>query len=181
MAHFAEETAQGTSTRGEKKNPEESRGVHAPEKRIKGVTTSNVALTGNWTILFAIEVVMALVAWSRYTTMRHSTIETSGPSQEVRHTCSGVCVPIIRAPAPPLQCVPSSMARAGSNHATDMYYRSYVRGKVSETSTHPAISLTPRLLSRRELSKVRTDSISAYLCTYHTYLTYLQPSRNSTN
>ena len=60
-----------------------------------------MALTGNWTILFAIEVVMALVAWSRYTTVRHSTIETSGPPQEVRHTCSGVCVPIIRAPAPP--------------------------------------------------------------------------------
>lgn len=54
-----------------------------------------VALTGNWTIPYAIEVVMALVAWSRYTTVRHSTIETSGPPQEVRHTCPGVCVPIL--------------------------------------------------------------------------------------
>lgn len=107
---------------------EESGGVHAPEKRIKGVTTNNVTLTGNWTILFAIEVVMALVAWSRYTTVRHSTIETSGPPQEVRHTCSGVCVPIIRAPAPPLQCVASSMAHTGSNHATDTL--PFVRGKV---------------------------------------------------
>lgn len=114
----------------EKKKREESRErcIHAPEKRIKGVTTSNVALTGNWTILFAIEVVMALVAWSRYTTVRHSTIETSGPPQEVRHTCSGVCVPIIRAPAP-LQCVPSSTARTGSNHATDIL--PFVRGNVN--------------------------------------------------
>ena len=49
--------------------------------------------TGNWTISYTIEVVMALVAWSRYTTVRDSTIETSGPTQEVRHTCPGiVCV-----------------------------------------------------------------------------------------
>lgn len=77
---------------------------------------------------------MALVAWSRYTTVRHSTIETSGPSQEVRHTCSGVCVPIIRAPAP-LQCVPSSMARTGSYHATDMlpfFVRSFPRSAKRE-------------------------------------------------
>lgn len=73
---------------------------------------------------------MALVAWSRYTTVRHSTIETSGPPQEVRHTCSGVCVPIIRAPAPPLQCVPSSMAHTGSKqHATDIL--PFVRGNVN--------------------------------------------------
>lgn len=120
--------ARGSREKRENKKREGSGDVHAPEKRIKGVTTSNVALTGNWTILFAIEVVMALVAWSRYTTVRHSTIETSGPPQEVRHTCSGVCVPIIRAPAPPLQCVPSSMAHTGSRHATDIL--PYVRVKV---------------------------------------------------
>lgn len=56
----------------------------------------SVVLTDNRTISPAIEVLMALVVWSRYTTVRHSAAETSGPPQEVRHTCSGVCVPIIR-------------------------------------------------------------------------------------
>lgn len=70
-----------------------------------------VALTGNWTIPYAIEVVMALVAWSRYTTVRHSTIETSGPPQEVRHTCPGVCVPIlIPVSSSTLRCVTSTTA-----------------------------------------------------------------------
>lgn len=54
--------------------------------------------------------VMALVAWSRYTTVRHSTIETSGPPQEVsRRVCSHTNT---TAPSSPtLRCVTSSLPR----------------------------------------------------------------------
>lgn len=44
--------ARGSRRKREKEEREENGGVHASEKRIKGVTTGNVALTGNWTISF---------------------------------------------------------------------------------------------------------------------------------
>lgn len=146
--------------------------MYAFEKRIKGVTTSNVALTGNWTILFAIEVVMALVAWSRYTTVRHSTIETSGPPQEVRHTCSGVCVPIIRAPTPPLQCVPSSMAHTGSKqHATDIL--PFVRGNVNHRGKEKKVNEKTSRRRRNDITYHDTFDIEKVTtkCTYsHAYI-----------
>lgn len=59
---------------------------------------ARVVLTDNRTVTSAIELLMAFVMQSCYTTVRHSAAETSGPPQEARHTCSGVCVPIIRLP-----------------------------------------------------------------------------------
>lgn len=57
--------------------------------------------------LLPFEVLMASVMQSRYTTVRHSAVETSGPPQEAKHTCSGVCVPIIRSCSPlPSQFLP---------------------------------------------------------------------------
>ncbi|XP_050588451.1 serine/threonine-protein phosphatase 4 regulatory subunit 1-like isoform X1 [Bombus affinis] len=109
---------------------------------------------------------MALVAWSRYTTVRHSTIETSGPPQEVRHTCSGVCVPIIRAPAPPLQCVPSSMAHTGSRHATDIlpYVRVKVkRGKKKMRKRHVHRASSQRATPRYEEHHDKTQRIGRML------------------
>jgi len=54
---------------------------------------------------------MALVAHG-HATLRCAIVrraETSGPPQEARHTCSGVCVPIIRClPSSPLLIRPSS-------------------------------------------------------------------------
>lgn len=52
---------------------------------------------------------MALVAHG-HATLRCAIVrraETSGPPQEARHTCSGVCVPIIRSALfPPFSSVP---------------------------------------------------------------------------
>lgn len=57
---------------------------------------------------------MALVARG-HATLRCAIVrraETSGPPQEARHTCSGVCVPIIRSacplPPPPFPLFPFS-------------------------------------------------------------------------
>lgn len=95
---------------------------------------------------------MALVARG-HATLRCAIVrraETSGPPQEARHTCSGVCVPIIRsasAPSfPPLSPVPLPVL-----------------------SLLPALSLYSAFHIRRPGKKKKSAPICANICDVRAY------------